>query len=201
MIPSKVLLSSLFTACVLAAAGCGSSTSDSAGGDGTAGEPGTGGSATTGGTGGGSTAGTGGDATGGTAGAAGSGAAPADYWGAAFVAGQLPNPADGNHNAGQSCAGCHSSGDAAWLFGGTVYQADGTTGAASVEIGVRDGANVYTAYSATNGNFWFPSTGGTVDWANADVRMRNGTGEATMTSTATGNCNSCHTGGMALVEP
>lgn len=108
----------------------------------------------------------------------------------------LPDPSNGNHNAGQNCIQCHTAGTnseaPAWLFAGTVYQADGTTPAAHVQVGVNDGANLYTAYSATNGNFWFGGTG-TINWAAAQVRIRNGNGELTMAgATPASTCNLCH---------
>jgi hypothetical protein len=194
---SQILVAAVAAGALLAAAGCGSSSSDSSGTDATGGDTGTGGSPATGG----DTAAAGSPATGGDTAAGGAAGSPAAYWDTAYVPAQLPTPADGNHNADVGCMGCHATNDAVWLFAGTVHQQDGTTGAASVEVGVRDGANLYTAYSATNGNFWFPDNGGTIDWAAADVRMRNANGEAHMTSTASASCNQCHTGGMALVEP
>ena len=183
--------------------GCGSSDSSSGGG----GSPGTGGSAT-GGTGGGDTGGTGGSATGGTGGggtggtggsATGGTGGGSSFWDGAYDPNGAPNPADGKHNAGKDCLQCHSAGNNAWLFGGTVYQSGGG-GAAHVQVGVKDANGLYTTYSGTNGNFWYPKGSATVDWTNAEVRLRNANGELVMSSPAAG-CNSCHTGAMQLVAP
>ena len=108
----------------------------------------------------------------------------------------LPNPSNGNHNPGQNCIQCHVSGTSTeaptWLFGGTVYKADGTTPAPNVQVGINDGTNLYTAYSATNGNFWFGGSG-TINWAQAQVRIRNSNGELTMVgATPAATCNLCH---------
>jgi len=74
-------------------------------------------------------------------------------------------------------------------------------GAAShVEIGVLSNGVLYSAYSATNGNFWV--VGSTdIDWATAEVRMRDSNGETSMQSQASSNCNSCHVSGAALIAP
>jgi len=107
-----------------------------------------------------------------------------------------PNPPDGHHNPGLNCSQCHVSGSSTgatvWLFAGTVYKADGTTPAPNVQVGVSDGTNLYTTYSATNGNFWVPGPG-TVNWATAQVRVRNANGELTMAgATPASTCNVCH---------
>jgi hypothetical protein len=88
-----------------------------------------------------------------------------------------------------------------FALGGTVFQTGGSTGAAHVQVGVRDGAGLRTAYSGTNGNFWVFDNGTDVDWANAEVRMRNADGEVIKDVTGASGCNSCHTGGAALIEP
>jgi len=108
----------------------------------------------------------------------------------------LPNPSNGNHNPGQNCIQCHVSGTTTeaptWLFGGTVYKADGTTPAPNVQVGINDGTSLYTVYSATNGNFWFGGSG-TINWAQAQVRIRNSNGELTMAgATPAATCNLCH---------
>jgi hypothetical protein len=149
------------------------------------------------------TGGTGGEA--GVAGAAGTdgGAEAAAFWEESYDPAGLPDVQNGKHSPGMNCERCHASGDETFLFGGTVYEADGTTAAPNVEVGVRDGTNFYSSYTATNGNFWVLATGGaTIDWANADVRVRNQKGERQKEITATsGACNSCHTGAAALKEP
>jgi hypothetical protein len=108
----------------------------------------------------------------------------------------LPNPSNGNHNQGLNCIQCHvsgsSSGAPVWLFGGTVYKANGTTPAPNVQVGINDGTNLYTTYSATNGNIWLPASG-TINWTNAQVRIRNSNGELTMAgATPASTCNLCH---------
>jgi cytochrome c553 len=61
-------------------------------------------------------------------------------------------------------------------------------------VGVNDGTNLYTAYSGTNGNFYL-RTAATINWAKAEVRIRNANGEKIMTgATPAAACNSCHTG-------
>jgi len=96
---------------------------------------------------------------------------------------------------------CHSGGGEKWLFGGTVFQTDGTTPAPHVQVGVKDSGGLYTTYSGSNGNFWVRDTGQNVDWANADVRIRNANGEAKMQSAPSAACNTCHSGGMVIKEP
>ena len=159
---------------------------------------GTGGSGT-----GGSASGTGGSGTGGTASGTGGGGGTADFWeGApAYDANGTPDPADGEHNAGTNCMSCHASGGDQWLFGGTVYESGGSTGAANVQVGAMVDGTLYTTYSASNGNFWVADPGGTISWANSEVRFRNANGETAMIGAATAACNSCHTGGEALIEP
>jgi hypothetical protein len=103
---------------------------------------------------------------------------------------------------------CHDSGGVAgaqrqWLFGGTVFQSDGTTAAAHVEVAVTDGTNTYTTYSATNGNFWVPASQGTLNWTSARAIIRNANGETSMTDTPQAGCNNCHNGTVQapITEP
>lgn len=104
-------------------------------------------------------------------------------------------------------AGCHVAGSRApaFLYGGTVYQANGTTAAAGVQVGVSDGTRTYSTYSASNGNFWLPSSAGTLDWSKALVRLRNATGETIKpagTSVGAGcNGNGCHSAGSRITAP
>jgi hypothetical protein len=162
------------------------------GGAGIGGAKATGGAATGG-------AATGGAATGGaaTGGAATGGAATggSSFWKTVtYNSTGLPNPSNGNHNAGMNCRQCHDGSTDApvWLFGGTVYQANGTTPAPNVQVGVNDGTNLYTAYSATNGNFWVAGSGN-LNWATAQVRVRNAKGELSMSgATPAATCNLCH---------
>jgi hypothetical protein len=175
----------------------GSSSSSGTGGSGTGGTTsGTGG--TTSGTGGGVSGG-GGTTSSGTGGAGGE----ADFWeGApAYDASGEPNPSDGEHNAGMNCMSCHASNSDLWLFGGTVYESGGSTGAANVQVGAIVDGTLYTTYSASNGNFWVDHPGGTPDWSGAEVRFRNANGETAMVGAAAAACNSCHTGSETLIEP
>ncbi|MBI4953320.1 MAG: hypothetical protein HY908_14910 [Myxococcales bacterium] len=155
------------------------------------------------------TSNTGGGGSGGT-GQGGGGAA--GFWdgAAAYDPAGLPNPADGNHQDGNNCMNCHTGGGAApqWIFGGTVYEAGGTVGAANVQVGLLaaapGGAVLYTTYSATNGNFWIDAAAAgnpTIDWATAEVGMRNANGEVLMAGVPAATCNGCHTGGNVLIEP
>ena len=131
------------------------------------------------------------------------GGAPGDtFWSSApdYNSNGLPNPANGEHNAGANCMNCHSSGGDRWAFGGTVYNASGDA-APNVQVAVSDGTVFLVTYSGTNGNFWVPASGTAIDWANAETRIRNSNGEAAMISAPTAACNSCHSGGMALTEP
>ena len=79
-------------------------------------------------------------------------------------------------------------------FGGTVYQADGTTPAANVEVGVKDGANQYFVYSTTNGIYWAEGVASSINWDAADIRMRNAAGEIPKTPemARSADCDLCH---------
>lgn len=138
--------------------------------------------------------------TGGTA-----NSAVSNFWPASYDASGAPSPANGRHHAGADClmSGCHSSTSSRnFLFGGTVYQSNGTTGAASVQVGVSVGGKVYTAYSASNGNFWVAAGATAVDLSQAGVKMRSALGEVEKHVTAVGaGCNSCHTGNQVLISP
>lgn len=147
------------------------------------------------------TGGTGGGVTGG----AGTGGAVAAYWPAAYNPAGAPVPADSIFHASSpatACMPCHGTNGVAVLklaFGGIVYRADGVTPAANVEIGVKDGVNQYFVYSAASGLYW--ATGpDTVNWAAADIRMRNATGEVPKLSTSErgADCDSCHVGAELL---
>jgi hypothetical protein len=141
------------------------------------------------------------------AGAGGAAGQPAMFWPGGYDPSGLPTPIDGNHNAGNDCMTCHVTGSDAssrvYLFAGTVYEADQSTGASNVQVGVSDGTNQYFAYSATNGNFWVLGDPATIDWANAEVKIRNASGELTMPGNYTPlqNCNGCHADSDALIEP
>jgi hypothetical protein len=132
------------------------------------------------------------------------------YWPAAYSMSGLPTPSNGYHTTPQSkCNMCHSASGVAsglstsqFVFGGTVFQADGTTPAANVQVGVSDGTNKYFVYSATNGMYWAIGTA-TINWALTDIRTRNEKGEHKKLA-ATGrsaDCDSCHIGAQLLKEP
>lgn len=127
-----------------------------------------------------------------------------------------PTPTDGHHNAGLNCmSACHNAtntvGAPVWLFGGTVWQSDGITAAAHVEVLVTDGTNTYTTYSADNGNFWVPATAGTINFAASSVLafVRNSNGvrqmptPPTIPQTPKAGCNGCHSGTVfpRIVQP
>jgi hypothetical protein len=125
--------------------------------------------------------------TGGSAG--GSTGATASYWSSAYqsTAGGTQGP------PGQSCFGsCHTSND--FAFGGTVYDSTGK-GLSNVQVGVKlSSGEFYSAFSGSNGNFYYQKSG--VSLAGADIRARDANGEKQMpvTSTSSGDCNGCHDG-------
>ena len=146
-----------------------------------------------------------------TAGTASSGApsagAPATFeWPDAYDASAVPAPATGQHNAGASCmsSSCHGS-KVPFVFGGTVYQADGVTGAPHVEVAISDGTLTLTAYSAENGNIWLPSSAGALDVSTAQIAIRNAKGERVKPASAgrgtACNAGGCHAATMRLLEP
>ena len=163
------------------------------------------GGAATGGSAGSATGGSAGSATGGSAGSAtGGSGGGTPFWTDTYNPSGTPNPASGQHKAGQNCKSCHTSGSRNWVFAGTIYGSNGTTGQAHVQVGVKDKNGLYTAYSGANGNFWL-APGPTIDWATAEARARDANGETVM---AVGNgiaagCNSCHstTSNGRLIAP
>lgn len=169
--------------------------------DGAEGNTTTSSSSTSGGAGGATSSGGGAGGTSSGGGATSSGGGEPPFWDEPFVPDQLPDPATGNHNAGMDCMTCHSSGLHVRLFAGTIYQSDGTTPAPSVEVGVRDGDTLRTAYSAQNGNFWFSDDGGTINWPTAQIRARNANGEVIMLTPGAAGCNACHNNTLPITEP
>jgi hypothetical protein len=143
-----------------------------------------------GGTGAGGTFSSGG--SGGSTGVGSSTGATTSYWPSDYkaTAGGTQGP------PGQSCFGsCHTSND--FAFGGTVYDSTGK-GLSSVEIGVKlTSGEFYSAFSGSNGNFYYQKSG--VNLAGADIRARDANGEKQMpvTSTSSGDCNGCHDGSGA----
>jgi hypothetical protein len=184
------------------------------GGAGASGESGTGGGWATGGTTTGGVAAAGEGGTGGVppASGGGSGGGAVDFWGGAtWAPAGVSNPAQHDNTLGSNCGSCHeptltTSGPAGLLFGGTVYGADGTTGAADVEVGVSDGTSAVYTHTAANGIFWVLADGTTrIDWSTATVRVRNGNGErikpAGQAAGAGCNGSSCHGSGHRLIAP
>ena len=130
------------------------------------------------------------------------------------------NPTLAAHNDGTNCrgSGCHAlgspdgSGAPAFYFGGTIYQAlslaadPADPADPGVEIGVETTEGFYSACSASNGNFWYvaPSrTAPPLTWSSATARVRNASGEASMTTTVAAGCNAnpCHIGKQKLTSP
>jgi hypothetical protein len=137
-------------------------------------------------------------------GGGGQGGTVASWWPAAYDAKESPSPSDGHHRDGESCLSCHTeAGEApAWLFGATVYNASGTSGLAHVQVGIRDGVQFYSAYSGENGNVWIPQGSSTINWDNAEIRVRNGFEEMLMSSRGdNGDCNHCHDSKFRIVVP
>ena len=146
-------------------------------------------------------AGAGGDAGAGAM----AGAAGEAFWTDGYNSTGLPEPPGGSHNAGETCMSCHagSGGAASFEFAGTVYSS-GTAPAQSVQVGVLADGVLYSAYSATNGNFWVPGAGAISDWSNVEIRIRTATGESIMvgdTETPTADCNTCHQQASRLYAP
>jgi hypothetical protein len=128
----------------------------------------------------------------------------ASWWPTAYDANGTPSPSDGHHQDGESCLSCHTgAGEApAWLFGGTLYNASGTSGQAHVEVGIRDGVQFYSAFSGENGNVWAPQGSSSINWDNAEIRLRNAGGETLMPSKGdNGDCNHCHDSKLRIIVP
>lgn len=118
------------------------------------------------------------------------------------------HPFTNDNPAGRACFNCHGDlGNATPMaFGGTVYTtAGGTTGAARVEVRVKDkDGKAISAWSDADGNFFFFVN------PNGDLNLpghagiRNAKGSKVMNGTiANGNCNGCHNANNAgrLVAP
>jgi hypothetical protein len=92
-----------------------------------------------------------------------------------------------------------------FLFGGTVYKADGMSGAANAQVGISDGTLTITAYSASNGNIWLPSGAGAIDYSIAQIAIRNANGERlkgpSVGRGASCNGSGCHNASLRLIEP
>jgi hypothetical protein len=127
------------------------------------------------------------------------GGATGTFWPSAFSStGTASTPYHTTTPAGSvPCMTCHSATSTVStvkiVFGGTVYKADGTTGAPNVQVGVSDGTKKFFVYTASNGYYWQEGTD-TVNWASADIRTRTANGESIKKSTDARNadCDSCH---------
>jgi cytochrome c553 len=109
-----------------------------------------------------------------------------------------------DHMNGMGCinAACHGATTFAANASGTVYQADGTTYASNVQIGVFIDGALGTTYAGTMGNFYVTLPSAT-NWATAQIALRTATGSVAMpvNTAATGNCNSCHDATNRIVTP
>jgi hypothetical protein len=100
-------------------------------------------------------------------------------------------PSSGHHNAGSNCQGCHTGAGGAplWTAAGTLYGAGGAAlPGATVTIVDAAGKSI-ALVTAQNGNFW------TGDAVQAPLRVKASLcpSSASMSATAGGACNSCHT--------
>lgn len=106
---------------------------------------------------------------------------------------------------GACLAGCHEPGGESKTltigWGGVVYQADGKTRAANVQVGVVSGAHKSFVYSRSDGLYWSEDRSA-VDWNTADIRIRSANGEKPKLSSDErgADCDTCHeeSGGSAL---
>ena len=149
----------------------------------------------------GSAEGTGG--AGAATGTGGAGATTSDFWpSATYVPGAATPaaPVDASHYAGAMCMTCHTTpilgGGYIFLFGGTVYAADGMSPAAAVEVGLKYNGVVYTAYTDANGNFAVEGAAPITEGIH-EVRLRTATGESIKAATevSSSECNDCHRNG------
>ena len=138
------------------------------------------------------------------------GGATSNFWPSAFSStDSASTPYHMTTPAGTiSCMTCHGPTSPSSLstikivFGGTVYKADGKTGAPNVQVGVSDGTKKYFVYTAPNGYYWALGTD-TVNWASADIRTRSATGESIKKTTDDRNadCDSCHSPTSTTATP
>jgi len=101
----------------------------------------------------------------------------------------------------QDCLSCHKMGGAGpqFLFAGTIFQdMQGNTPAADIEVRVTGSDNKgYSAYSDTDGNFWYmPQANQAIAYPAYDgARNANTTVLMTQTATASScNASGCHDG-------
>lgn len=79
----------------------------------------------------------------------------------------------------------------------------GTSTAGNVQIGIRMGGTLTTAYSGTQGNFHGNISGSGWSTAQIAVPTSGGGGTAVMpvNASASGECNSCHGSSNRIVVP
>lgn len=70
-----------------------------------------------------------------------------------------------------------------------------------MHLGIKVGGSFYSAYSATNGNIWLPIAAGSVNWADAEIRIRTATGEQIMPGAGNAGCNRCQGTGNGTLQP
>ena len=92
------------------------------------------------------------------------------------------------------------------VFGGTVYQVETEVPVNNAQIGVKDGATLYSTYSGVSGNFWVLGAPTIANWASAQICVRTSNGEMPMdASLARGaSCNDlggCHSADQRLLAP
>ena len=66
------------------------------------------------------------------------------------------------------------------VFGGTVYQVETEVPVNNAQIGVKDGATLYSTYSGVSGNFWVLGAPTIANWASAQICVRTSNGEMPM---------------------
>src|SRR5262245_38641030 len=100
-------------------------------------------------------------------------------------------PGDGHHNAGANCLGCHTgTGAPAWTAAGTLYNGARTAPLAGATITIVDAnGKSLSLVTSQNGNFW------TTAALKMPLRVSASRcpSAATMTGSANGACNGCHT--------
>jgi hypothetical protein len=99
-------------------------------------------------------------------------------------------PGTGRHNAGANCLGCHTgTGAPLWTAAGTLFTATGAAAVGATITIVDSNNKSISIVTAQNGNFW------TSESLKAPLRVKASRcpTTASMTASASGACNSCHT--------
>jgi hypothetical protein len=100
-------------------------------------------------------------------------------------------PGSGRHNAGANCLGCHTGIGTAplWTAAGTLYNAAGAAAVGATLTLVDANGKSISLVTAQNGNFW------TSEALKMPLRVKASLCPTTvsMSATAGGACNSCHT--------